>query len=764
MKANFVIIKEKEIKMGKNKAIDFLWLVFGALFICYYLHHFLGVNLYYLKQPMFGFVGGDDGIVYMVAKNIAETGWTFSSERLGAPFGFWFQDFTPFFLDNFSNFLIKIFFLFTGNFVQAMQLTYFSFPFLSLFISYFVLMELEVSREIAICGALSFALLPAYFFRGIIHFVLSSLFFVPLSILLCVWAMKRVIFYEKASMIFKNKRNILAILFCLLISTNSHGYYQLFSCFFLAITAIILFIKFHSIKSIISAIIPTVLICSFCVLAIIPSQVYNFKNGTNKMSTTRQAYEAEVFGLKPIQLFIPSFGISHRFPKINARITEYNKSAPLVNENNCEFVGFFGCLGLLYSLFVLYRKNNNDYEEFFSRLILSAVLFTTIGGASSFVSYVITDKVRGYNRISVFIAFISIALLCQVLSRINTKIKFKKANCFFTIILTVGFLLIQIPVLRGNSDIIDMGASRFGIQIHSSSEKNANDVAIDQYEKKHKFIQNIERILPQNSMVYQLPNQSLPNYGSLKWNRLNDYQLLEGFIHSNNLRWSYRPIKGRYGTFWLDAIDNLELKNRLPFLSIVGFNAIYIDKRAYKKEVFQNMDSILKKELSCNAITDDENSIAVYPMEHYNKQILNKYSSDERKRLQSMVLNAPLLMTDKSQGIYDKEIMNGDNWRWMKNNAVIIIKNPGDECDFPMHFIAKAGINKSAYLLISANRIEKKFNVSSNGLPIDINVHLLNGDNKIILATDAELVNTPSDKRDMHIMLKNFDDNFKLHF
>ena len=93
-------------------------------------------------------------------------------------------------------------------------------------ITYFVLRCLKLREWISIGGALTFAFLPFIFFRNIEHLVLSSYYFIPLLILLCLWIYEDKNFLVLNKSFFSYKKNILAIIFTALIANSGIVYWH----------------------------------------------------------------------------------------------------------------------------------------------------------------------------------------------------------------------------------------------------------------------------------------------------------------------------------------------------------------------------------------------------------------------------------------------------------------------------------------------------------------------------------------------------------
>ena len=152
-------------------------------------------------------------------------------------------------------------------------------------------------------------------------------------------------------------------------------------------------------------------------------------NGPNPEVAIRSSAEAEIYGFKFMQLIMPRGG--HRNPKLAAISHEYNSTSPLINENWTASIGLIGSIGyFILSLFLIAKISNNNVDKrisFLSLLLFILFMFGTIGGLGSLFSSTISSSIRGWNRISIFIAFGSLAgtfLFIQIfVNRYSTKTK-----------------------------------------------------------------------------------------------------------------------------------------------------------------------------------------------------------------------------------------------------------------------------------------------------------------------------------------------------
>lgn len=599
-----------EIRKRKVDTLDILIALLLAISIFAGLYILLGFAKYGIQTPL-EYYGGDDFTEYVTVKRSGENGWFWSSDDLGAPYSSDWFDFSAYFLRNSEVLIAKIIYYFANDAFITVNLQYLLTFAMCGVSAFFVLRELRYKRIIAFFGAVLFALAPYIFARGISHYCLSACYFVPLSILLCVWAIQEDEDYLalKADF-FKNKRNLLAILFSLFIANNGIGYYPIFTCFFLLVAAAYKIGKTGKFRSACKAIVNIVIIFCFFVFALLPMFAYRAINGYASEAVVRGSANAELYGLKIIQLFMPLNG--HGITFLENLIQKYNAEMPLVNENMTAYLGFGACVGFLISLCYLFKHNKDNGEkeqrlQLFSRLNICAVLFATIGGFSAVIFFAY-PFLRGYNRISIFIMFISICALCEVMQSIwnrETRSKRKVAYIALFVMLIGVCMFDQLPRYGGNDGILE-----------------ANQSA---YNSDHTFVQAIESQLQEDDMVFQLPYHATPERGPV--NNMNDYQLYTGYLHSTSLKWSYGGMAGSESDLWNQYVASLPLKLMVEALVSSGFRGIYIDARAYETEDLQMLVCDIQTLLDVEPSVSDNGNLVffnLYPYIEQNKELLEK--------------------------------------------------------------------------------------------------------------------------------------------
>ena len=535
----------------------------------------------------------DDFSIISQIKQLTQENWLWSTDRMGAPYGQQVFDYTSFFLQNFEYLMIKFWTLFTDSVPVVVNLQYLFTFILCAVLAYLVLRKMAINYFLAICGAVLYAYTPYLFGRGIGHYCLTACYFVPVSIYLCYLTYIDDDFLKFDKSIFSYK-TILVLLGCACIANNGIGYYPFFTCFFLCVSALCKLLERKKIKAILPQIKVIICIIFFMVISLLPTFIYHMKNGTNDIAV-RPVGETEIYSLKIAQLFIPMY--THGTGWVYDMINEYNQNMPLVNENSMAYLGVVGCLGFLLGIlciFVINKNNDENTSEIFllSRLNLASVLFMSIGGFISLLAVISQIYVmRGFNRISIFIMFCSLALLCFVAQKLLSRIEKQQLKWPFYVVvgcITLFGIWNQTPWLYNEGGTLRMNR--------------------EAWNRDASFIQQIEDEMSDEDMIFQLPYHKYPEHGPV--NNMTDYQLLTGYIHSDTLRWNFGGIKGRKGDRWNEYVSQLEIREMINTLVSSGFRGIYIDKRAYVEE-----------ELSL-LTADIENVIAVKPLESADANIL----------------------------------------------------------------------------------------------------------------------------------------------
>jgi len=541
-----------------------------------------------------------DGLFHSWQAQRVIEGWIFENPRSGYPFGSNFLDYPG--SDAANHLAIKVLGLMTGSFYAAINLYYLLGFFITFVVSYFVLRKLGLSIVLALVASFVFDFLPFHFFR-INHLFYTWYFVVP-------------VFFYLGFILFKNEnkhsffRNAVVIVVLLVLS--SLGVYNAaFGMIVLFVSAVLGVLKYKSFRPVLLMSACVTVIVAGVLLNLAPNIYHRSVNGINTEVAQRSVNESEIYGFKLMHLINPRQ--SHRNAYLAGRSNRYFHSTPLNNENFDSSLGVIGAVGLLvlFGALLMHASHNrvDDRLLWLSVLLLVLFLFGTIGGLGSLFASIVTPAIRSWNRVSVFIAFAAIAgffIFVQIISYKYLSPHRRKQ-----------FLAIAAVVLLAVS---------FYDQT-SPACKPCREDARQAFEHDRAFVQAIEKQLKPGAAVYQLPYMAFPESPPL--NRLPDYGLGLGFIHSKDLKWTYAGMKGRLGDHFFRTLAQEPIERQIEVIRKLGFSGIYIDRRGYE----DNGDEIVRQVSSVlgygPTVEHADQKLAFFPIKDSDPVDLSGYATDE---------------------------------------------------------------------------------------------------------------------------------------
>jgi phosphoglycerol transferase len=594
---------------------------------------------------------GDGLLTSMLIKGLIDNGWIQHNNFIGLPAG---QDLSDFPINNYLDFIfLKFLLIFAPKYAVLMNTYYLlTFP-LTTITAIFVFRQFNTSYNISIFGGLLYAFLPYHFLRGEPHLGLAAYYMVPLIILVVLWLCEGKISLINGTNNYKNLqeyRSIASIVICMLVS-YTFIYYSFFSCFFILVAGITAFISQRNKYSVLNSIILVLIIILGVLISLSPTLIYQHENGKNFEAATRDFSESELYGLKIIQLLMPIS--EHRIPMLAKISSHYSGTAPLINENQFAALCIFGGMGFLaliaLAFFQLSKGSKLNLEgpqnilNSLTILNLSAVLLATIGGFGSIFAYSISEGIRCYNRISIFIAFFSILAIVIFLGMFSRKyIKSTTKQLLFNVFICLALVV----------GIFDQTSDSFVPHYESNGAEYSND---------ENFINNIEAIMPENAIIFQLPYVPFPENPPV--NRMNDYSHFRAYLHSKDLRWSYGAMKGRPGDDWQRLVASMPVSDMLKTLSQTGFGGIYVDSYGFEDSGSKEISDI-KQILEIEPIISENGRLYFFDMTNYNKRDKDKSSDMDTA------------FTGFGFGWYGQEDWAGIPTRWMQSDSEIVVFSP----------------------------------------------------------------------------------------
>lgn len=569
-----------------KKFLPYIYLFILTIII---LNLFLGYFFIDLSVPIK--FGGDALSVYSGAKGIFTNQFLpFQIPKnsfLGAPGISILADY-PQFDVNLYYIFIKFISFFCSDFIKGVHIYYLLTYVFITFTSYYVFRYFKINSLIAGSCSLLFSFSSYHVLRGVNHILYSSYYMIPLMILTVFWIWsKKPLFFVKHDnkwlLDIKNKKAVITC-FVLALGAMSVIYYEYFYLYFIVIATISSYFYRKNIYTVFSSLIMIFFNLIVLFLNAIPYIMYRIQHGVNSEAIVRNFIAAEKYGLKIVQMLLP---VDNHFLFASFK-EQYNLGKFLINENTSASLGILGVIGfisiLFYFLFI--RKLNLNLYSKSGVLVFSALLLGTVGSFSSFISFTFCPFMRSYNRISIFILFISLlvfAVLFQMLFR-----HFIKNHRF------LFFIFIMFITLLGIRDMIPMDAS---LLINYNSNK-------EYYSQLKVFIKNIESVNPDGAMIFQLPYIVYPESdGTVD---LEDYEYLKPYLVSDKLRWSYGAMKGRDVDMWFRSLNGKDFAVIFKEIKKAGFSGVLVSKKAFRKEYRSLLSIILNNYLSKPLFENDE--------------------------------------------------------------------------------------------------------------------------------------------------------------
>ncbi len=682
-----------------------------------------------------GSYSGDSFFGAAVMKGFLEKGTYLVNNRIGAPYGANFNDFPS--SDSLHYGIAGVLSLFTHKWEIMMRLIFIvSFP-LSVISAMFVFRYFKRSIAVSIAGSVLFALLPYHFLRGINHLFLACYFTVPLSILIAIELMNGkyiVKFNEKTNTL----KSLLFICGCILIGCSGI-YYSFFSCFLFVLAGIILTIRRKPLRSILFCFVPVLLIFLTVTANLANSVVYTKINGVNPEVGVRSAIESELYGLKITQLLLPA--TNHRLGFL-ARIKDRYRDFPLVNENDSASLGIIGSAGFIALFIMLFVERTgstgNILLKNISELNLGALLLSTIGGFGTVFAMLVTPKIRAYNRISVFIAFFSLLAVITLLDMLIESLRNKNWK-YLTVIAISAISLIMII---GVADQIPKTTPGMDIQGEYNSDKN--------------FVRSIEKVLPADSMVFQLPYVPFPENPPVF--RMRDYDLFRGYLHSTRLKWSYGMIRGRPGDIVYRNICELPVDKMVEAVSLFGYSGVYIDRFGFADEgkaVEAGLQRLTKKK----PLISENGRLVFFDLSDFNSTLLKINAGVNAAELRRRISGLNRINLIWQPGFYGEETNDGSKWRWCSQQGdLLLINQLSQPIKVQIEAIIYSGVRESSELKIyyRTNRDIDQLEISSARTQFKKNITLNPGMNRIRFVSRARSLNAGNDQRDLRFAIEGF--------
>jgi phosphoglycerol transferase len=362
-----------------------------------------------------------------------------------------------------------------------------------------------------------------------------------------------------------------------------------------------------------------------------PTIIYHLSHDDDPPSVgERQPFESEFYSLRPTQLILPL--ASHRlepFAELRETYDQWSEStgiriteAALSSLGTIGSLGFLGLVGLTLASAIPGRlRRPPPLLRAAGVATVVALLIATMGGFSSLIG-LLYPQLRAWNRLSIFIAFFALLAVGVALDRGGRRLsRIHIGRPLFVSLLVVIFIV----------GVLDQTSPRYAPDYEATTTR---------YHSDRTFVRRIEGLLPNDAAVFQLPYASFPEYNPPPPGRTVVYDLLQPYLHSKELRWSFGAIRGTAAD-WTSRLDEEPLAEVVAGVSAVGFDGIYVDRFGYATDAeADEVERRLTEIIGSRPIRNDEGRLVFFDLRGYNEILRSQLSAPELAALRARVLSA----------------------------------------------------------------------------------------------------------------------------
>ncbi len=591
-------------------------------------------------------------------KGMLDNGWYLHNHFTGLPGTSRMEDFP---ISESLHFLImKFISLFTPNYAQVINCYFLlTFP-LTAVTAFFTFRHFKLSYPAAAVASILFAMLPYHFVRNECHLFLGAYYLIPLVIMVACWV------YQTEPLLFVQKvrtdqlklnllrwPTVASLAICVLVA-SAGIYYACFACFFFMVAGISASLTRKTFYPLGVAGLLSAAITVGGLANLAPTFIYQYKQGKNPLVARRLLGEAEVYGLKPVQLLLPI--INHRIPSL-AKLHQRYLTAPCVRASVYSSMGLTASVGFLLLVgLIFYRRALPFQPELWDALCLfnaAGVLLATVGGFGMVLSLAGLTSIRCYDRMSIYIGFFSLFAIALTLEWLSQKYaQSRPARC---LLWALCGIIVWLAVLdqTPKTPMVDHALMR------------------REFDSDADFIRRVEASVPEGAMVFQLPYHPFPEYGFTA--SLCDYELFKGYLHSKRLRWTYGAMKGRWADAWQKEVGEMPASDQLRVLAFAGFSGIYLDRSGYADHGAA-VESRLREVLGSGPLVSGNQRLCFFSLTAYANRLRGKYTAAQWAAKRDMAFHP--ICVEWREGFYGAE--GPAPWvnRWCLSKGSLYLHNP----------------------------------------------------------------------------------------
>jgi phosphoglycerol transferase len=681
--------------------------------------------------------GADATFYLMIAKDAVRDGSYLTNGRLGAPFGQDLHDF-PLGGDHLNIAVIEGLGLFTDDPALVVNVFYLlTYPCVAI-AAVAVARKLGLSRPAAALCAVLFAMLPYHFVRAEDHLFLSAYVAVPVGTYFALATLGGRRLLVLADLRAHWRMNGAVVVGCILVGSTGL-YYAFFSVLVLVAATLTAFVVRRDLAVLGSGLAVAGVIAAVVVVNLSPSIVHELRHGANPVALDRQPQESERFGLKLTQLLLPIN--DHRVSALAQRSQYYDETSgasAMDSESLSQSLGLIGTVGFFALLGAALAGTVASPRSLPPALLrhaafvaLVAVLYGITGGFSSLFAYSVSPNFHAPARIAVmigFLALLAVGVLVDAIARRALPLRHRDR----------WLALSLVPVLAVG--VADQTSPRF---VPNWSGVRAT------WDADRATVATLERVLPHEAMVFQLPHVRFPGSGVAS--RMFDYDHARPFIHGDELHWSFGAMKGRPED-WSDELAEASPRIAVTAAAAAGFDAVWLDRFGYADNG-QAVERELRALLGDPLLEGGYGREVVFDLRDYRRTLAARGGRATVARAGEAAVH-PMRWTP-GETFYPLEVGGGHSWRWAwQPVADIELENPSGSDKSVVFSTRLAAASGSTVEIAYPDGVRTELIIGNEPLPLRRSFVAPPGRSSITISTNAEPTpGAPGDPRSLYLQL-----------
>ena len=606
---------------------------------------------------------GDSLSVGTQVKNVLDHGWIDLNPQVGAPWGRHGNDFPG--ADNLHLMVMAVLGVFSHSYAVVMN-TYFLLAFLpTAMAGAWFFRVVGVGRGLAAVLGVLFAFAPYHFYRGENHLYLAAYYPVPLAAGLIWRALTGEGLWARRALGWRGwctKRNAATAAILALVGTAS-SYYSIFTLLLLSFAALLSLAEARRWRRLGGVVAAQALLAAVMVANMLPNLLYGWVHGANPTALVRAPQAAETYALKLSSLLFP--WSDHRLAGLADFRHGYDSHFPIRSESPA--LGVVAAAGLVFLLGVVLvaaarraRAADDDYwltQRRLGVLAVACLLLGWVGGGGTFFALFVSDSVRSWNRISIFLSVFCLA--------------------------AVG-LLVQRAVNRGGPravllDQVTIALLVVGLFDQTPASYPHNKTALTAaWKSDQAFVDSISAVLPRHAVVFQLPYMFYPE--ARRVGGMTDSDQARFALHAADLRWTYGAIRGRADADWSVQVSNEPVARMAGFLAAAGVDGVEVFRAGYPNEA-RDLETQLHGVLAVEPLISPDGKYSFWDTRPYAQRLALVHAGSELQEVGRHVVLHPVGYPQGFPGTAPSVLFD-NGWRTPQTASVTLtLSAPADHSD-----------------------------------------------------------------------------------